>query len=498
METEFYFPKYTNSWALIVGINDYKGFPLHYARKDAEAVADILTSQLDFPQDNVKLLVDGAATKNAIMESFLEFARDEVRPNDRVLFYFAGHGHTKTGKRGEIGFLVPVDGDWEKLASLIRWDELTRNAELIAAKHLLFIMDACYGGLALTRALPPGSMRYLKDMLQRYTRQVITAGKADEPVLDLGGPLPGHSVFTGHLLEGLQGKAASADGILTANGVMSYVYEKVSKDSDSHQTPHFGFLDGDGDFIFKAPPLSTIPDEPETDQDVLVEVPVTQDTGLLAQSNLDLVGITKEYISDDKYRIKLDDLAVQHIKKVKSLTTDSHFPMDAPSKTDEEFLEKFSNRLDQYESLAHDLQVIITLLAHWGSSLHIPTIRKIMARMSEWPKHQRGAVVWLNLRWYPAVLFMYSGGIGAIAADNYENLSAIFNTNSGSVSTHDETDAIIIETNEALSEIAEFFKRLPGHERQYVPKSEYLFKILQPILVLQRDFEKGEQKVALM
>ena len=105
-----------------------------------------------------------------------------------------------------------------------------------------------------------------------------------------------------------------------------------------------------------------------------------------------------------------------------------------------------------------------------------------MTRMSEWPKHQSGPVVWLNLRWYPTVLLMYSGGIGAIAADNYENLSTIFNTNSGSVSTYDETDAIIIETNEAISEIAEFFQRLPGHERQYVPKSEYLFKILQPIL----------------
>jgi hypothetical protein len=90
--------------------------------------------------------------------------------------------------------------------------------------------------------------------------------------------------------------------------------------------------------------------------------------------------------------------------------------------------------------------------------------------------------MWLNLRWYPTVLLTYSGGIGAIAADNYENLSAIFNTNSGSVSTYAETDAIIIESNEAISEITEFFKRLPGHERQYVPKSEYLFKILQPIL----------------
>jgi hypothetical protein len=51
------------------------------------------------------------------------------------------------------GFLVPCDGDVSNLASLIRWDDLTRGADLIEAKHILFLMDACYGGLALNRAV---------------------------------------------------------------------------------------------------------------------------------------------------------------------------------------------------------------------------------------------------------------------------------------------------------------------------------------------------------
>jgi hypothetical protein len=94
---------------------------------------------------------------------------------------------TQTGRRGEVGFLVPHDGDLSNLSTLIRWDDLTRNAELIVAKHILFVMDACYGGLAITRSLSAGSMRFLKDMLQRYSRQVLTAGKANEVVADAGG-----------------------------------------------------------------------------------------------------------------------------------------------------------------------------------------------------------------------------------------------------------------------------------------------------------------------
>jgi hypothetical protein len=343
-------------------------------------------------------------------------------------------------------------------------------------------MDACYGGLAVTRSVGPGSSRFLKDMLQRYSRQVITAGKADETVSDSGGPLPEHSIFTGHLLDGLLGKAASLDGTITANGIMSYVYDKVSKDTDSYQTPHFGFLRGDGDFIFAAPILSDIPDEPEKEQDVLVEVPMTQATDLIIESGLNVASTTKEYIADQKYRIKLDDLAVQNVKKIKALTSDSEFPVNTKFETQEEYIAEITTRLRRYESAIFDLQQIVLLLGHWGNSLHIPTLTKIMARMTEWPKDQDGTQNLLHLRWYPTVLLMYSGGIGAMMSENYQNLSAILNTNSGSFSRYYENNPVIIEANIAMTNLNDLFKKLPGHERNLVPQSEYLFKVLQPVL----------------
>ena len=202
-----YLPKYEKSHALIVGINAYKnGGPLLHAVNDAVAVADALIGKFNFAAENVKVLLDAEATRDKILWEFLCFVdASKVGPNDRIMIFFAGHGHTVSGRRGETGFLVPVDGKADDLSTLIRWDELTRNADLIHAKHMLFLMDACYGGLALTRTtIPPGSMRFLKDMLQRYSRQVLTAGKADEVVSDAGGTRPGHSIFTSHLLDGLE------------------------------------------------------------------------------------------------------------------------------------------------------------------------------------------------------------------------------------------------------------------------------------------------------
>lgn len=145
-------------------------------------------------------------------------------------------------------------------------------------KHMLFLMDACYGGLALTRTtIPPGSRRFLKDMLQRYSRQVLTAGKADEAVSDSGGTRAGHSIFTAHLLDGMEGAAAASGGILTGHGLMAYVYNKVGSDTQSFQTPHFGFIDGDGDFIFDTSALTGLEPKsdtgPEPDLDVFIKAP---------------------------------------------------------------------------------------------------------------------------------------------------------------------------------------------------------------------------------
>ncbi len=248
-----YQPIYINSRALVIGINNYKfARNLEHAVNDAQAISEILTAKFSFPKENIIFLSDENATCDRILKAFFTFTKGDINNDDKILIYFAGHGHTHTGNRGEVGYLVPQDGDIDDLSTLIRWDDLTKNAEVIPAKHLFFIMDACYGGLALKRS-SLSNTRFLKDMLIRYSRQVLTAGKANEEVSDAGGPLQGHSIFTGNLIQALNGAATGESGLLTANGVMSYIYDRVSTDYASIQTPHYSHLDGDGDFIFLTP-----------------------------------------------------------------------------------------------------------------------------------------------------------------------------------------------------------------------------------------------------
>lgn len=485
---QIYQSKYSNSWALVIGINKYHhASPLGYATNDATAVAETLEKKFGFPKENITLLLDDNATKDEIIKSFLEYT-NKTSSDDRILVFYAGHGHTLLGKRGEVGFLVPVDGRPTEMESLMRWDEFTRNADLVPAKHIFFLMDACYGGLAFLRSPAFGNMRFLGDMLQRYARQVLTAGKADETVADGNGVRPGHSIFTAHLLDALEGAAATQEGIITANGVMAYVYDRVGRDEYSHQTPHYGFIEGDGDFIFDTSVLdklrtsdtessSEAKEGEKGEKDILINTSPELVIKDKAESKVSVAETMKDLLSDPSKKIKLDDYVSFHVRKFLDATDLRHFPVQGSGVQKEEFIE----RLNKYEELSKDLQQIVILLSKWGNKDQLQLLEKIFTRLAETDKGSSGLVLWLNFSWYPIQLLMYCVGIAALGSKNYEALKVSLLTLVKEENLEKQVP-IIIPMGSNMSRIHDSFKWLPGHDRHYVPRSEYLFKALQPVI----------------
>lgn len=245
---------YSDSWAIVIGIDDYAKWPkLHYAVRDAKAIRETLIGKFGFANDHVVSLENQDATRNGILSAFHDkLAHAGMKKNDRLFVFFAGHGATRQLSSGrDLGYIVPVDSDPSQIATdAIPMTELQNIAESITAKHTLFIMDACYSGLGLTRGA--GNANFLRDNGKRLGRQMLTAGGADQLVAD-GGP-NGHSVFTWALLQGLNGKGdLNGDGLITATELAAYVAPAVA--AASHQTPAFGSLPGSegGDFVFELP-----------------------------------------------------------------------------------------------------------------------------------------------------------------------------------------------------------------------------------------------------
>ncbi|MEN5291865.1 polysaccharide deacetylase family protein [Stenotrophomonas lactitubi] len=246
---------YEKSWAIVVGIDNYAKWPkLEYASHDAQAVADTLTGQFGFPSSQVIVLKNEQATRNNILAAFHDrLSDDRTGRNDRVFVFFAGHGATRQLASGrDLGYIIPVDSDPKEFATdAIAMTDIQNIAESMQAKHVMFVMDACYSGLGLTRG-GPSSSSFLRENARRSARQMLTAGGADQQVADAGPN--GHSVFTWVLLQALAGKGdLNGDGLITGTELAAYVAPAVS--AVSHQTPAFGSLPGSqgGEFVFQVP-----------------------------------------------------------------------------------------------------------------------------------------------------------------------------------------------------------------------------------------------------
>lgn len=247
---------YNESWGLIIGINKYQNVSkLDFAVDDAQAINSMLIETFQFAEENITILLDENATKDNIVKAFSEIAL-KAREGDRVLVFYAGHGETmELAEGGQMGYLIPVDGDAENLYySSIPMGELKNLAMMSKAKHMLYLVDACYGGLAAvgSRGLSVETPNYIKKVLSDKARQVITAGGKGEKVIEKSEW--GHSAFTLNLKRGLkEGRAdINYDGYITARELGMFLSEKVSIDSENQQTPQFARMTSqEGEFVFE-------------------------------------------------------------------------------------------------------------------------------------------------------------------------------------------------------------------------------------------------------
>ena len=245
---------YANSHAVVIGIDAYGQMPrLSAAVKDAKSIAKLLP-EVGFEKERIVTLYNSQATGNAIRHVLDDILRETTRKNDRVLVFFSGHGLDRPlpNDRKE-GYICPVDGDPEKIgATCIRMTEIRDWSDAIAAKHILFLMDCCYSGLAVdtARRVAVNIPDYLYEVAKKPCRHIITAGRAGEVARELDG----HGIFTRELISGLKGAADVAKrGFVTGEMLGTFLKERVANASRGKQNPVSRQFDGEGEFIFIMP-----------------------------------------------------------------------------------------------------------------------------------------------------------------------------------------------------------------------------------------------------
>ncbi len=228
----FIHAKAKTTYAVIVGIADYKhadyrNGDLRYADQDARRFGAFLKSADggSVPARNIILLTNGSATKAAILRAMRLFG--QARAQDRVIFYFSGHGMK--------GGFLPYDVSGSNPASILTHSEVKAGFKGSGATTKLCIADACLSGSMTTRkawstpaSQDPKAANVVLMLSSRSTQSSVESGTRR------GG------VFTYFLLHGLAGKAdADRNRTVTIRELYNYLAPRIRRDTPNHQSPLF-------------------------------------------------------------------------------------------------------------------------------------------------------------------------------------------------------------------------------------------------------------------
>ena len=226
--------------ALIIGVSEYdddsvvdlSGEPT----KDAQALADVLTSMYGFDKANVKVLKD--ATRREILRSFIDL-RKKVTKNDNLLIFYAGHGNYD--KLSERGYWMPSDVDMEYEDNILLNTRLVSEIKSINSKHTLLIADACFSGSIFKSRSYTKEEKSAQRKYSLTSRKAITSGTLKT--------VPNKSVFIQYLLKKLK---QNENKYLPTSKLFSMIEEPVLNNSEN--IPQRGVIHGTGDeggdFIF--------------------------------------------------------------------------------------------------------------------------------------------------------------------------------------------------------------------------------------------------------
>ncbi len=290
---------FNRNFAIIIGINNYKNGirELKTAEPDALKLAEIIKNQHNslkekYQKQNeykVQLLLNEEADFNQLTDLIEDFKQGQIpldngkvrlTKDDRLLFYFAGHGIALDAletQEGPVGYLIPQDARSGDSSTYLPMQDLHDALTALPCRHMLAILDCCFAGAFRWASLQREIVPKVKVYKERYDRfisdaawQVITSAADDQKALDSLGSRgivtdenEVHSPFAKALFDALRGGVdenadLNKDGIITATELYLYLRDKVeilTENNYKRQTPSLCPLrkQDKGEFIFLLP-----------------------------------------------------------------------------------------------------------------------------------------------------------------------------------------------------------------------------------------------------
>ncbi|WP_172975969.1 caspase family protein [Sulfitobacter sp. THAF37] len=204
------------TYVFAVGVSKYadESLNLQYAAKDARDLAAYFSNA---PHTVVETALDRGATRDVIGQARAFFA--QARPEDRTVFFFAGHGLLDAEYRYFLGSHETRSNDLERTA--ISFAELESVFYGIASLHRVILLDACHSG-AVDPDLQVAELTTSvdTDVVIRDVRGSFDLSVSDKPKVDLD---DSYEALRANFLDT---RSRSGASILAASGGLQFAYER--------------------------------------------------------------------------------------------------------------------------------------------------------------------------------------------------------------------------------------------------------------------------------
>jgi peptidyl-prolyl cis-trans isomerase C len=248
-----------HDYAVIIGLHRFQYFnPLDATANDPERVFKFLRDEVGF--DYILMLQDEDVTYQKL-RSLFEFELPRILDeNDRFLLFWSGHGtQFRDALEVELGYLPLISSPADDKSTMVAMRDLERWDNELPVKHALFLLDACFSGLAGRTALADEQELEINELL-KSGHHIISAGGRDQQTIASRQEWQG-SIFTHALLKALRGEADRYGGPDGGDGVIN-LYELVADISETVKSakaavgwnrplrPILHVLRGEGQFFF--------------------------------------------------------------------------------------------------------------------------------------------------------------------------------------------------------------------------------------------------------
>ena len=235
------------TYVIIVAVENYleeKDFPkVNYAQKDAE---DLIAAfkLLGYDDEDFVVLINEKATRSAIIQKVKKIS-ERALENDRIIFYFAGHGFYENGENllGSVDAIKTAKPD-----TCVPINTVLGYLKKSASKHKILFLDCCHSGFEAGEHIRDGLDSFEADeLVYQFSQEEYFIGFASckTSQTSFSHPKLQNGVWSHFLIRALSGDAEGiyTKGLLFSDKLQAFLnketseYVKLNTVAKGDQTP---------------------------------------------------------------------------------------------------------------------------------------------------------------------------------------------------------------------------------------------------------------------